>query len=131
MTDQCKHCAIRGDIKECRSETCHQHENWYATHQQKEIDQLKAQVEALRDFCEVIAAEEKPWSVGDLQFLLQHFSEQSLAEHNAALLEWAADKITPTDADNLDPPQRDGYLGAAHELRQEAQRIRQETVEND
>jgi len=41
MTDQCKHCDLRGDINKCLSTECLQHENWYAIEQQKEIDNLR------------------------------------------------------------------------------------------
>jgi len=40
MTDQCKHCDLRGDLKKCKSTDCFQHENWYAVEQQKVIDDL-------------------------------------------------------------------------------------------
>ena len=30
MTDQCKHCTLRGDISACMSEPCHVRENWFA-----------------------------------------------------------------------------------------------------
>jgi len=41
MTDQCKHCALRGDINKCLTADCGHHENWYAIEQQKEIDNLR------------------------------------------------------------------------------------------
>ncbi len=41
MTDQCKHCTVRGDLKKCLSTDCHHHENWYAKEQQKKIDDLQ------------------------------------------------------------------------------------------
>ena len=47
MTDQCKHCTLRGDIKKCRAAECFHHENWYAVQQQSEIDQLKQQRDEL------------------------------------------------------------------------------------
>ena len=43
MSDQCKHCTVRGDIKDCLSTECFQHENWYAVKQQEHINELQAQ----------------------------------------------------------------------------------------
>ena len=54
MTDQCKHCILRGDIEICKATECSHHENWYAVQQQSEIDQLKQQrdelLAAIKDF---------------------------------------------------------------------------------
>lgn len=47
MTDQCKHCTLRGDIKKCKAAECFHHENWYAVQQQSEIDMLKQQRDEL------------------------------------------------------------------------------------
>ena len=47
MTDQCKHCTLRGDIKMCKATECFHHENWYAVQQKSEIDQLKQQRDEL------------------------------------------------------------------------------------
>lgn len=41
MTDQCKRCELRGNIKDCLESECYHHENWYAIEQQKEIDRLR------------------------------------------------------------------------------------------
>lgn len=48
MTDQCKHCQIRGDLDLCLKAECFQHENWYAKEQQKQIDKLNKVVEAAK-----------------------------------------------------------------------------------
>ena len=42
MTDQCKHCTLRGDITACKATPCYKHEDWYAVEQQKQLDQLTA-----------------------------------------------------------------------------------------
>ena len=47
MTDQCKHCDLRGDLKKCKSTDCFQHESWYAVEQQKVIEQLEAKIDAI------------------------------------------------------------------------------------
>jgi len=47
MSDQCKHCTLRGDIEACRAAECSHHENWYAVQQQQEIERLKSEVEDL------------------------------------------------------------------------------------
>lgn len=49
MTDQCKHCILRGDIEICKATECFHHENWYAIHQQGEMDKLKQQRDELAD----------------------------------------------------------------------------------
>jgi hypothetical protein len=41
MTDQCKHCTLRGDIKKCMAGECGIHENWHSK-------QLKEKIEILR-----------------------------------------------------------------------------------
>ena len=41
MSDQCRHCTLRGDIKKCKSTECFHHENWYAKEQQKLINELQ------------------------------------------------------------------------------------------
>ena len=51
MTDHCKSCHLRGDINACKAAECHQHENWYAVDQQKEIDDLWIIIE---DACEMM-----------------------------------------------------------------------------
>ena len=43
MTDQCKNCELRGDIKKCLAADCFHHENWYARVQQERIDKLKSE----------------------------------------------------------------------------------------
>jgi len=47
MTDQCKHCTVRGDIKSCRVTPCHKHEDWYSKQLQAELDAANAHVAAL------------------------------------------------------------------------------------
>jgi predicted RNase H-like nuclease (RuvC/YqgF family) len=42
MTDQCKHCSLRGDLKTCKETECSHHENWYAIKQQELINKLEA-----------------------------------------------------------------------------------------
>ena len=42
MTDQCKGCTLRGDIKACEAVECSNHDNWYP-------QQLKAENERLKD----------------------------------------------------------------------------------
>ena len=40
--DNCKHCVVRGDIKQCRETDCSTHESWYAKNQQGEIEMLRS-----------------------------------------------------------------------------------------
>lgn len=44
MTDQCKHCTYKGDIKACKAAECFQHENWYAKQLQTENEALKSEL---------------------------------------------------------------------------------------
>ena len=41
MTDQCKHCDLKGNLSGCKEANCSQHENWYSIEQQKLIDELQ------------------------------------------------------------------------------------------
>jgi len=54
MTDQCKHCELRGDIGKCKETECSHHENWYALEQQKRI---KALENALKPFAQFACSE--------------------------------------------------------------------------
>ena len=45
--DQCKHCTLRGDLVECKKESCSHHENWYAIEQQDRIDELESALKAI------------------------------------------------------------------------------------
>ena len=38
MSDQCKHCTIRGDYEKCIKTKCHHHENWIAKKRQEIIN---------------------------------------------------------------------------------------------
>ena len=49
MTDSCKHCTVRGDIKLCVTTPCNTHVSWYAQQQQAEIERLR---ELLRETTE-------------------------------------------------------------------------------
>ena len=49
MTDTCKHCTARGDIKMCRTTPCHTHDSWYAQQQDKEIEKLRELLSEARD----------------------------------------------------------------------------------
>lgn len=53
MSDQCKHCTIRGDIKLCKAAKCWHHENWYALEQAKTINQLREENERLKTMIEI------------------------------------------------------------------------------
>ena len=44
MTDQCKHCTLRGDIDGCKSTECFQHESWYAQQQQLTIEKQRVKL---------------------------------------------------------------------------------------
>ena len=44
MTDQCKHCTVRGDIVACQAIECHKHEDWYAVTLNARIASLEAKL---------------------------------------------------------------------------------------
>ena len=50
MTDQCKHCSYRGDLKACLAAECFHHENWYAVEQQKLVDELTTALKEIKIF---------------------------------------------------------------------------------
>jgi len=50
MSDQCKNCTVKGDVKKCLATECHQHENWMAKQQRAKIAELKEVAEAMRDW---------------------------------------------------------------------------------
>ena len=41
MSDQCRHCTMRGDIEGCEEAECSHHGNWYAVEKNKQLDQLR------------------------------------------------------------------------------------------
>lgn len=79
MTDQCKHCTYRGDIKACLAAECCQHENWYAVEQQKQIDELEHAV------CEEIGNRDR-WeeSANALASLVGELLNLDFGEHTSA-----------------------------------------------
>ena len=55
MSDQCKNCTVRGDLKACKSTPCFHHENWYAIQLESKIEELTKENERLK------AEIEDPW----------------------------------------------------------------------
>ena len=47
MSDTCKYCTARGDIKMCRATPCHTHDSWYAQQQDDEIERLEKLLEQI------------------------------------------------------------------------------------
>ena len=47
MSDQCKHCTVRGDWDKCQSTECFHHENWAWLQLKDQRDKLQARVEEL------------------------------------------------------------------------------------
>ena len=41
MSDSCKHCIVRGDIKACVATPCNTHDSWYAKQLQERIRELE------------------------------------------------------------------------------------------
>ena len=48
MTDQCKHCTVRGDIAACRATECFKHEDWYSKQLQAELEAAQANIAELK-----------------------------------------------------------------------------------
>lgn len=48
MSDQCRHCTLKGDWKSCKSEDCGHHDNWGWKQLEKENQTLRAQVDDLQ-----------------------------------------------------------------------------------
>jgi len=48
MSDQCIHCIVRGDIKECKKTSCHKHESWYAIKMINDLDNAYKELKALQ-----------------------------------------------------------------------------------
>ena len=46
MSDSCKHCIVRGDIKACAATPCNTHDSWYAQQLQRRTRKLEALVES-------------------------------------------------------------------------------------
>ena len=44
MSDECKHCTLRGDIKACEAVPCSLRENWWGLQKMAEIEKLKARL---------------------------------------------------------------------------------------
>jgi len=69
MTDQCKHCTVRGDLRACLAVECFQHESWYAIEQQKRIDKLTA---ALEEFKKQYSL--SPWIIKQVDDAIEPFN---------------------------------------------------------
>jgi len=54
MSDQCKHCQLRGDINKCLAADCSKHEDWFAVQILTENANLKASNKVLVDALEEI-----------------------------------------------------------------------------
>ena len=44
MSDQCKHCTVRGDIAECESQPCTTHESWYVKQLTERAEKAEAKL---------------------------------------------------------------------------------------
>ena len=49
MSDSCKHCTVRGDIKACVATPCHTHDSWYAKQLQRRIRELEEALHLIAD----------------------------------------------------------------------------------
>ena len=48
MSDQCKHCLVRGNMEACKETECHQHESWYVQEIQTELTRTRAALGELK-----------------------------------------------------------------------------------
>jgi len=45
MTDECKNCSVRGDLKKCMETKCGIHESWFVNALLKKIEKLEIERE--------------------------------------------------------------------------------------
>jgi len=45
VSDQCKHCTVRGDLKECESQPCTTHESWYVKQLTERAERAESKIE--------------------------------------------------------------------------------------
>lgn len=48
MSDQCKHCILRGDIKACEAFECYQRESWYVCELQNILTSKREEIASLK-----------------------------------------------------------------------------------
>ena len=48
MSDQCKNCTLRGDLKLCQITECTQHESWMVVELNKQLKASKAELGSLK-----------------------------------------------------------------------------------
>lgn len=48
MSDQCKHCQVRGDRDKCQGVVCSEHESWVGINRERIITALRTEVVVLR-----------------------------------------------------------------------------------
>ena len=48
MSDQCRHCTVRGDLAACEATPCGHHDNWYAVALHDEIARLETEAKVMR-----------------------------------------------------------------------------------
>lgn len=53
MTDQCKNCTFRGDLKACQAAECHKHDDWHSVQLNKRIAELEKEREALSAYQDI------------------------------------------------------------------------------
>ena len=54
MTDQCKHCTVRGNIEMCLQTECFHHQNWIAEQHRKRYAELKEVAVAMREWIDAV-----------------------------------------------------------------------------
>ena len=64
MSDQCKNCGARGNLRECRETTCSFHESWY-------VQSLEAENARLRHEVIEFARTVRDWMQNYLEFHLE------------------------------------------------------------
>ena len=55
MSDQCMNCTVRGDLKECLSTDCSQHESWMTQEVMKQLQASQDEVSRLKSYVYEIA----------------------------------------------------------------------------
>ena len=57
MSDQCKTCALRGDINNCLAAKCFHHENWISEQHYKRYTELKEVAFAMREWIDAVPSD--------------------------------------------------------------------------
>ena len=64
MTDQCKHCTLRGNVESCESVPCFNRENWWAKQMISKNEQCESEITRLQHELYIATSELKKCLLG-------------------------------------------------------------------